>query len=61
MEQENIILSEVTQRPKGHAWYVLTDKWLLAKKYRIPRIQSTDHNKQKCPTERKGIQITFHE
>jgi hypothetical protein len=25
--------------PKEHAWYVLTDKWMLAKKYRIPRIQ----------------------
>jgi hypothetical protein len=23
---------------KGHAWYVLTDKWILAKKYKIPRI-----------------------
>jgi hypothetical protein len=19
--------------PKGHAWYVLTDKWILGKKY----------------------------
>jgi hypothetical protein len=24
--------------PKGHAWYVLTDKWILAKKYRMPII-----------------------
>ena len=24
--------------PKGHAWYVLTDRWILAKKYRIPMI-----------------------
>ena len=28
--------------PKGHAWYVLTGKWILAKKYRIPRIQPTE-------------------
>jgi hypothetical protein len=31
MELENIILSEVTQTPKYiHAWYVLTNKWILA-------------------------------
>jgi hypothetical protein len=28
MELKNIILSEVTQTPKGHAWYVLTNKWI---------------------------------
>jgi hypothetical protein len=36
--------------PKVH---VLTHKWILAKKHRIPRIQPTDHkkyNKQKCPS-----------
>ena len=22
--------------PKGHAWCVLTDKWILFRKYRIP-------------------------
>jgi hypothetical protein len=39
--------------PKEHASYVLTDKWdkcILAKTYRIIRIQPTDHkkyNKQK--------------
>jgi hypothetical protein len=32
MELENIILSEVTQTLKGHAWYVLTNKWILEKK-----------------------------
>jgi hypothetical protein len=31
--------------PKGPAWYVLTDKWILVKKYRIPSIQHTDHKK----------------
>jgi hypothetical protein len=42
MELENIP-NEVTQTPKRHAWYILTNKWILAekKKYRIPRIQST--------------------
>jgi hypothetical protein len=36
--------------PKAHAWYIPTDKWILALKYRITRIQPTDHkkfNKQK--------------
>jgi hypothetical protein len=29
--------------PKGQAWYVLTNKWILEKKpYRIPKIQSTE-------------------
>ena len=31
-ELENIILSKVTQTQKEHAWYVLTNKWILAKK-----------------------------
>ena len=25
---------------KLHAWYILTGKWILAKKYRIPRLQA---------------------
>jgi hypothetical protein len=46
---------------KGYAWYVLTNKWILAKTnkqtnktYRIPKIQSTELkklNKLKCPSE----------
>ena len=28
---------------KEHTSYVLTDKWILAKKLRIPMIQLTDH------------------
>ena len=31
VELKIIIVSEVTQTKKGHAWYVLTNKWLLAK------------------------------
>ena len=32
--------------PKWHAWYVLTNKWILAKKqYKIPRIQFTEFKK----------------
>ena len=34
MELENIILSEVNPVPKGHAWYVLTCKWILVIKYK---------------------------
>ena len=28
--------------PKEDAWYVLNDKWILAKKFRIQMIQLTD-------------------
>jgi hypothetical protein len=38
MELENVILSEV---PKGHAWYVLTYKYILPIKYRLPLLYST--------------------
>jgi hypothetical protein len=31
-ELENIILCEVNTDTKGHAWYVLTNKWILVKK-----------------------------
>ena len=47
MKLENIsILSEVTQTQKDTNRYVLTNKWILAKKIpRIPRIQSTELKK----------------
>ena len=35
MDLEGIILSEVTQ---SLAQYVLTDKWIIAQKLRIPKI-----------------------
>jgi hypothetical protein len=31
--------------PERHTWYVLTNKWALAIKYRITMIQSTDPKK----------------
>jgi hypothetical protein len=46
MEVENIILREVT-RSKGHTWYLLSDTWILAQKFRIPMIQLIDHMKLK--------------
>jgi hypothetical protein len=52
MELENIMLSEVTQIIKGHTWYALTDKWILAQKLRIPNIQFTDHMKLKKEEQR---------
>jgi hypothetical protein len=54
MELENTIRSEVTQTKKD----MLTDKWILTKKYRIPRIQLTDHkmfNKQEGLSEDASI------
>jgi hypothetical protein len=44
MELENIILSEVT---KEHTQYVLTEQWILAQKFGIPKIQFTYHMKPK--------------
>ena len=32
---------------KEHTWYVLTDKWVLAPKLRIPKIQFTNYMKFK--------------
>ena len=32
---------------KEHTWYVLTEKWILAQKFRIPKIQFTDPMKLK--------------
>jgi hypothetical protein len=32
---------------KYNTWYTLTDKWILALKLRIPKIQFTDHMKLK--------------
>jgi hypothetical protein len=40
MELENIILSKVI-----HAWYALTYKWVVAIKYMIPILYSTDPKK----------------
>jgi hypothetical protein len=39
--------------PKGHTWFVLTDKWILATKYRIPMIHShlKKLNKKEGPSE----------
>ena len=31
--------------PKGHAWYVLTNKWILAKKVQNTCIKSTELKK----------------
>jgi hypothetical protein len=32
---------------KENTWYALTDKWILAHKFGIPKIQFTDHMKLK--------------
>jgi hypothetical protein len=46
--------------PKGHAWYVLTDKCILDKMYWILRIQSTklrNVNKLKGPSEDVSVPL----
>jgi hypothetical protein len=50
---------------KEHTWYALCDKWLLTQKFRIPKIQFTDHMKLKKENQsvdtsillRRGIKI----
>ena len=36
-----------TQEPKEHTWYAPSDKWVLAQKLGIPKIQFTDQIKLK--------------
>ena len=47
VEVENVILSEDDPITEEHAWYALTDKWTLAQKLGIPKIQFADHMKLK--------------
>jgi hypothetical protein len=49
MDLEGIILSEVTQsqKKKKVVRYALTDEWILAQKYRTPKIQFAKHMKLK--------------
>jgi hypothetical protein len=48
----------VSKKKKKKTWYALTDKWILAQKLRIPKIQFTDHmkNKQK---ENQSVALGF--
>jgi hypothetical protein len=43
MNLEDIILSVVTQSQKEHTLYTLMDKWILAEKLRIHKIQFAKH------------------
>jgi hypothetical protein len=47
MELENIILSKVTQSQKNTHGIHSLNKWILAQKLRITKIQFTDHMKLK--------------
>ena len=65
MDLEGIILSEVTQSQKNSHNMYLIDKWILAQKFRIPKIQFIDHMKLKKEDQsvdtsallRRGIKI----
>ena len=59
-ELENIILSVVSQSPKRHAWYVLTDEQILAKKYKMLMIHPTvpkKLNKKEGPSKNASIPL----
>jgi len=59
MDLENIILRWDNLILKGHAWCVLTYKWILAIKYRIPMLQSTDPKKlnKKAGTSKDAVKL----
>jgi len=57
IELENIIFSEVTQSQKK--CYVLSDKWILAQKLGLPKIQSTDHRKLKKDNQSVDAPVLF--
>jgi hypothetical protein len=52
MDLEYTILSEVTQAQKNTHDNALTDKWILAQKLRIPKIQFAKHMKLKKDDQR---------
>jgi hypothetical protein len=43
---------------KEHTWYALTDKWILAQKLRLPKIQFAKHMKLK-KKEDQSVDISF--
>jgi hypothetical protein len=46
MELDNIIPSEVDPHIKEHTWYILSDKWVLTLKLRLPTIQPKNLKKE---------------
>ena len=46
---------------KEHTWFALTDKWILAQKLRIPKIEFTNHRKLKKMGEKVGVLQSFVE
>jgi hypothetical protein len=57
MELESIIPSELNQSQTEHTWYIFTDKWILAPKPRIPKIQFTELMKLK-KTENQTVDVS---
>ena len=42
---------------KEHTWYAFTDKWILAQKLQIPKIQFNDHMKLKKEEQSVGVSV----
>jgi hypothetical protein len=60
MELKNIILSEVTQsQGKKHGMYSMMTGWILTQKFRIPKIQFTDHVKPKKEDQNLDASVLF--
>ena len=58
MDLKGIILSEVNQVTKEDIWYALTDKWILAQKLGIPKVQFAKHMKLK-KKENQSVHTSF--
>ena len=58
MDLEDIILGEVAQSQKN-TWYAFTDKWILAQKLRIPKIQFAKHMKLKKKDTIQSVDTSF--
>jgi hypothetical protein len=48
---------QVNPVTKVHTWYVLTDKWIITQKLRMPKIQFTDHTKLKKEDQRVEVSV----
>jgi hypothetical protein len=44
---------------KEHTWHILTDKWILAKKLGIPKVQFNDHMKLNKKEEQSVDTLVF--
>ena len=42
---------------KEHSWYALSDKWILVQRFKISKLQFTDHRKLKKEHQSGGVLV----